>query len=382
MTNYYPIAPGQGSNEAHGLSLSPNGPVQSQGLLFADTAASGAMNPMMGNNFLGHGTHANNFNFNTPQGNNPLAPQPAGAGFHPELHFAGGYLDSQAVSGVIPYQAAASMQTRAHAPAAPFASPAPGTGEQTEVRFEGFPLELVRLSIQDNGDAEELSRRRLAIEKNQEEHRKNPPVIPDHTLGDMSPKKVFPDFIKPVSSASPEDKLATERENNRLAAQLQKEDRARNNEAAKRSRLAKSEALANATSLNVTQSIRIAWLEVKVIGLGGDPAEFASVRPDMLDRLRERVLARMDAIYAQRKKNKAEEDSRKRAIRNKERQRKKAAANERYARQRAEASRAAAAASASASASASPDTQAQPTGMMMAQLNWNSVGTSFDFDQN
>ncbi|KAG8406968.1 hypothetical protein J3458_020475 [Metarhizium acridum] len=334
----------------------------------------------MGNGFLGHDMHPNNFNFNSGPGNQ-MTPHTVGSGFHSDLRFTGGYLENQHVSNSLPFETIpSSVQTPVVTRVFPhrLSSPRPCMDEQSEVNFEGYPLDLVGLTIPDNGDPEELARRQLAIEQNQESHRQNPPVIPDHTLGEMAPKQVFPDFIKPSQNTSPEEKLLMERENNRLAAQLQKEDRARNNEAAKRSRLAKSEALSNATKLNVTQFIRIAWLEAKVIGLGGNPADFDCIRPDMLLKIRSDVLARMDVVYAQRKKNRTEQESRRRALRNKDRQRKKAAANERFARQRAEAARAAA-----ASTPATPETQveAAPHNGMTSSMDWVSFVPSYDFGQ-
>ncbi|KHN97911.1 uncharacterized protein MAM_04300 [Metarhizium album ARSEF 1941] len=375
MTTFYPMATGQGTSESQ--NDSPNGQTQSQGLMFPDTTPV-ASSAMLGNGILGHDMHPNNFNFDSGAGNQ-MPPQVVGSGFHSELHFTGGYLENQAGPNVLPFETTPSILTTAATGVYPnrLTGPPPRLTEQSEVKFEGYPLDLVGLTIHDSGDAEELARRRVAIQLNQKSHRQNPPVIPDHTLGEMTPKRVFPDFIKPSQSTSPEEKLMMERENNRLAAQLQKEDRARNNEAAKRSRLAKSEALCNATKLNITQFIRIAWLEAKVIGLGGSLADFDAIRPDMLLKIRNDVLARMDAVYAQRKKNKAEEESRRRALRNKERQRKKAAANERFARQRAEATRAAA-----ASTTPGPQVQAAPQNGRATQMDWASFVPSYDFGQN
>ncbi|KID80656.1 uncharacterized protein G6M90_00g007160 [Metarhizium brunneum] len=377
MTTYYSMVPGQGNSELR--SNSTSGQVQNQGLMFPDTTPV-APSAVMSNGFLDHDMHPNNFNFNSEPGSH-MTPQAVGSSFHSDLRFTGGYLENQAVSNALPFETVPpSMQTPAATRVYPLrpSSPAPGTAEQSEVNFQGYPLDLVCLTILDNSGPEELARRQLAIEQNQESHRQNPPVIPDHTLGEMAPKQVFPDFVKPSQNTSPEEKLLMERENNRLAAQLQKEDRARNNEAAKRSRLAKSEALSNATKLNVTQFIRIAWLEAKVIGLGGNPGDFDCIRPDMLLKIRNDVLARMDVVYARRKKNRTEQESHRRSLRNKDRQRKKAAANERFARQRADAARAAA-----ASTPATPETpvQAAPQNGMTNSMDWVSFVPSYDFGQ-
>jgi hypothetical protein len=337
---------------------------------------------MFGNAFLGTDMHLNNNTNFSPGAGNQMAVQSVGSSFQADLHYGEGYFEHQTISNAVPFQTTPSM----HASALlsypqQFVSPPPAQvmTEQPEVTFEGFTLDLVGLSIQDDCDADELARRRSAITKNQEFHKQHPPVIPDHTLGEMAPKEVFPDFIRPTLSTTDEEKVVIERENNCLAAQLQKEDRARNNEAAKRSRLAKTEALTNATKLNISQSIRIAWLEAKVISLGGNPSQFDSISPEIYERIRGEVISRMDLVYERRKKERGETESRRRTIRNKDRQRKKIAANERFARQRAAA---VAAAAASSSSSSSDTPEAAPDNGMMYQRDWASLSPSNDFTQN
>lgn len=259
----------------------------------------------------------------------------------PPVESPGGYINHQAVSSTMPYNngSSSAYPVVTHSYAQRFVGAVPTFTERIEATFEGYPLGSVPIRMPDDCDDAELARRLQALQQNQEYHRRHPPVIPDHTLGDMDEKKVFPDFLKFPPNATNAERTAIERENNRIAAKQQKDDRARNNEAAKRSRLAKAEALLNSTHLNVDQSIQIEFLEAQLILLGGDPLEFRKLTPDKLAKIRTTITDRMEDVYNARKKEKSEADSRRRPQRNKRRQVLKAEVNERFARQRAEAAR-------------------------------------------
>ncbi|GAB0133764.1 hypothetical protein EsDP_00002161 [Epichloe bromicola] len=168
----------------------------------------------------------------------------------------------------------------------------------------------------------------------------NPPVLPENTIEEMDPKKVFPDYIKLEDDASKAGRLAAEKINNEIAAESQKIDRERNNEAAKRSRRLKNENLDNANKKLVENALRIAWLEAQLSAMGGRPEAFDTIDPSVKRRLHGKIIESRDEFYEHRKRQKSHSDTKKRSEHNKKRAIQKRELNERAARQCAEADQA------------------------------------------
>ncbi|KAG5984311.1 hypothetical protein E4U55_005282 [Claviceps digitariae] len=168
----------------------------------------------------------------------------------------------------------------------------------------------------------------------------NPPVLPENTVEEMQPKKVFPDYIKLADDASKAEKRAAERINNEIAAESLKVDRERNNEAAKRSRRLKNENLENANKLLVQNALHIAWLEAQLSALGGRPDAFDSISPNIKQRLHGKISDSRDSFYEKRKKEKNKRDTKQRNEHNRKRAAQKRQLNERTVRRCIEADRA------------------------------------------
>lgn len=168
----------------------------------------------------------------------------------------------------------------------------------------------------------------------------NPPVLPENTVEEMHPKKVFPDYIKLEDNASKAGRQVAEKLNNEIAAESQKIDRERNNEAAKRSRRLKNENLDNANKKLVENALHIAWLEAQLSAMGGRPEAFNTIDPNIKRRLHGKIIESRDEFYEHRKKDKSSRDTKRRSEHNKKRALQKRELNERAARQCAEADQA------------------------------------------
>lgn len=234
--------------------------------------------------------------------------------------------------------------------------------------FQGYSLEQLKIRIGGLSDPHELQKTHKRVMRALQRPMIDPPVLPENTIGEMDPKQVFPDYVKLADDASREERAAAEIINNRIAAESQRVDRERNNEAAKRSRRLKSENLDNANQRLVDNAFHIAWLEAVVSSLGGMPETYYTIDSAIVQSIRHAIAQRRDACYEQRRKDRTKKETKKRSQRHKNRTRQKRDLNQRAARQYAEAAQAQAlsagahlagsppadAASASASAPAPP----------------------------
>ena len=204
-------------------------------------------------------------------------------------------------------------------------------GYEDELSLADVNIRFHRVSSQ-----QELKSRKEAIIKELEIRKDNPPMIPPPTIGDMEPNPVFPDFLD-INQETPKSAIPSiQARNNRLAAAMQKVDRERNNEAAKRSRRVKSEALENAKLIIHDLAAEVEWLSVALIAHGGHPEAYRLLSPAVKHVLHGEVHKRIEDKMLARKEAQRAEDSRKRVQRQRERARQKQLANERQARMRAQ----------------------------------------------
>ncbi|KAG6109070.1 hypothetical protein E4U31_007178 [Claviceps sp. LM219 group G6] len=199
-------------------------------------------------------------------------------------------------------------------------------------RFLGFTFRDLKLQfggadLADSRQAQMRALRRL------EYLTENPPALPENTVEEMQPKKVFPDYVKLAADASAAELEAAEKINNAIAQESLRIDRERNNEAAKRSRRLKNENLDNANQLLVQNALQIAWLEAQLSALGGCPEAFDSISPNIKKRLHDKIIDRRDRYYERRRKEKGKRETRKRSEHNRRRAAQKRELNERTIRQ-------------------------------------------------
>ncbi|KAG5955308.1 hypothetical protein E4U57_003558 [Claviceps arundinis] len=199
-------------------------------------------------------------------------------------------------------------------------------------RFLGFTFRDLKLQfggadLADSRQAQMRALRRL------EHLTENPPALPENTVEEMQPKKVFPDYVKLAADASAVELEAAEKINNAIAQESLRIDRERNNEAAKRSRRLKNENLDNANQQLVQNALQIAWLEAQLSALGGCPEAFDSISPNIKKRLHDKIIDRRDRYYERRRKEKSKRETRKRSEHNRRRAAQKRELNERTIRQ-------------------------------------------------
>ncbi|KAG5958970.1 hypothetical protein E4U58_005170 [Claviceps cyperi] len=199
-------------------------------------------------------------------------------------------------------------------------------------RFLGFTFQDLKLQfggayVADSRQAQMRALRRL------EYLTENPPALPENTVEEMPPKKVFPDYVKLAVDASAAELEAAEKINNAIAQESLRVDRERNNEAAKRSRRLKNENLDNANQQLVQNALQIAWLEAQLSALGGCPEAFNSISPNIKKRLHDKIIDRRDQYYERRRKEKGKRETRKRSEHNRRRAAQKRELNEHTIRQ-------------------------------------------------
>ncbi|KAG6187316.1 hypothetical protein E4U36_008176 [Claviceps purpurea] len=199
-------------------------------------------------------------------------------------------------------------------------------------RFLGFTFRDLKLQfggadLADSRQAQMRALRRL------EYLTENPPALPENTVEEMQPKKVFPDYVKLAPDASAAELEAAEKINNAIAQESLRIDRERNNEAAKRSRRLKNENLDNANQQLIQNALQIAWLEAQLSALGGCPEAFDSISPNIKKRLHDKIIDRRDRYYERRRKEKGKRETRKRSEQNRRRAAQKRELNERTIRQ-------------------------------------------------
>ncbi|KAL6898164.1 hypothetical protein GGI43DRAFT_428423 [Trichoderma evansii] len=157
----------------------------------------------------------------------------------------------------------------------------------------------------------------LRYEIDFQEH--NPPVLPPSKVKDLPPKPFIPDFLKFPEGISDHERLEIESRNNKIAAEHQKIDRQRNNQAAKKSRQARLEALNNTRILLNEKTAECAWFRMKVLALGGNTADWNNVPAGVKDRLVKEINGRVKTIDLEVADAKKREDAKKRADRNRRR---------------------------------------------------------------
>lgn len=148
---------------------------------------------------------------------------------------------------------------------------------------------------------------------------RNPPVLPPSKVKDLPPKPFIPDFLKFPEGISHHERLEIESRNNKIAAEHQKIDRQRNNQAAKKSRQARLEALNNTRVLLNEKTAECAWFRMKVLALGGNTADWNNVSAGVKARLAKEIDGRVKTIEVGVADAKKREEAKKRADRNRRR---------------------------------------------------------------
>ncbi|KAH6996582.1 hypothetical protein BKA56DRAFT_666787 [Ilyonectria sp. MPI-CAGE-AT-0026] len=157
-----------------------------------------------------------------------------------------------------------------------------------------YTLETAGLSLPTNLTPNEASRRQTEIERELAFQAANPPALPASTIADLPPKPATEDWVMfPEDPISDEQRRAIEAENNRIAATNQRIERERNNQAAKKSRQKRLEALDNTRLILNDRAAECDWWRMRAMALGATASDWdllpRQIKKSMVKVIEERV---------------------------------------------------------------------------------------------
>ncbi|KAI6781424.1 uncharacterized protein J7T54_002317 [Emericellopsis cladophorae] len=191
----------------------------------------------------------------------------------------------------------------------------PRSSTRSGLKIGPLTLEQAQLAIPGHLSPadKEVLKTRLQDELNRQ--RAHPPALPRSEVSGLPPKEFMPEYKKIEEHFTPELKARIRTFNARISEELQRIDRERNNQAAKKSRETRLEALRLTRDMLNKKTAERDWLRLKVLQLQGEPNEYDALPDQTRRRLVEVVETRVreiDQTYAEEKK---QEESRKRAER-------------------------------------------------------------------
>ncbi|KAM0449001.1 hypothetical protein ACHAO4_007957 [Trichoderma viride] len=187
------------------------------------------------------------------------------------------------------------------------------------LRIGSCSLDEMLLMIPHGLASAELVRRKDDLRYEIDFQERNPPVLPPSKVKDLPPKPYIQEFHKFPEGISDHERLEIESRNNEIAAEHQKIDRQRNNQAAKKSRQARLEALNSTRVLLNEKTAECAWFRMKVLALGGNTADWNNVPAGVKTRLIKEIDGRVKTIETEAADAKKREEAKKRADRNRRR---------------------------------------------------------------
>ncbi|KAK7422242.1 hypothetical protein QQX98_001765 [Neonectria punicea] len=187
------------------------------------------------------------------------------------------------------------------------------------VSVGGFPAEAASLVIPGNLTPNEFHRRANEMERELAYQRANPPALPKSDIPELPEKPPSEPWRRFPNNVTPEQRRAIEAENNRIATTNQRIERERNNQAAKKSRMKRLEALERTRRILNDRSAECDWWRLKAMSLGASVSEWDNlpdeIKMNMVDEIKDRVQA-MDSLLEE---DKRDQETRRRTARNKAR---------------------------------------------------------------
>lgn len=195
------------------------------------------------------------------------------------------------------------------------------------LRIGDVPLEDANLALPQDRPPNEVQRIRAQWQVELQRQEASPPALPPSTVPPLPPKETLEEYHEVPEAATEAEKDHVRSMNCAIAAQSQKIDRERNNQAAKKSRVTRLEKLHNTRIILNEKAAECDWQRLKVIQLGGDPTEWDKLADRVKQRLVSKIEARVtacDQLVAEEKKR---EEQRKRTERTRVRMQTKEAAS-------------------------------------------------------
>lgn len=183
------------------------------------------------------------------------------------------------------------------------------------LRIGDVPLEDAKLALPQDKSSQEQQAIRAKWQSELQHQESYPPALPPSQVPPLPPKEILDDYLEVPDGATEEEKVQVRARNMDIAAQSQKIDRERNNQAAKKSRVTRLEKLHNTRILLNEKAVECDWMRLKVIQLGGDVGEWDTVEDRVKQRMISKVQERVTASDQQTAEERKQEEQRKRAER-------------------------------------------------------------------
>ncbi|KOS21473.1 hypothetical protein ESCO_005206 [Escovopsis weberi] len=183
---------------------------------------------------------------------------------------------------------------------------------QPDITFGGVETSSVGLGIPPSIPDDEFARRIDAMRAELAQQAASLPLLPESQVSALPPKPNPPAYHAVPKDASPAERERLTELNNNIALQEQTLDKMRNNQAAKKSRQTRVEALENTTAMLHESVVEARWLRLKVLALGGDLGDWDAVPRDVRDGIATRIAERVRDVKeaADREKKRAERERR------------------------------------------------------------------------
>lgn len=196
-----------------------------------------------------------------------------------------------------------------------FSRRAPGCG----LKIGGVAFERVNLNMPENLSKEEQNSLKLKWESELKHQEANPPALPKSQIQALPPKQMTDAYVFIPENLSDKEKKPLREYNNKISEQVALIDRRRNNQAAKKSRETRLEALKFTRQILNDKSAECAWMRLKIIELGGSTEEWDNINAADKRKMVDVVEERVKESDLKRAEDKKKEETQRRAERSKAR---------------------------------------------------------------
>ncbi|CAM1511182.1 Fc.00g086950.m01.CDS01 [Cosmosporella sp. VM-42] len=194
------------------------------------------------------------------------------------------------------------------------------------LRIGGALIEDAGLKIPQVSEAESL-RRKGELEAELEYQREHPPHLPRSRIVDLEEKPRHAPWHEIPDNCSDEERKRLTKLNNAIATENQKIERDRNNQAAKKSRQKRLEALNDTRKILNEKAAECDWWRMRAMTLGASAKEWEQVPRQVKVAMVKEISNRVDVIHQFHEEEKKREDAVKRTERIKARSAQRGARN-------------------------------------------------------
>ncbi|KAF4587520.1 hypothetical protein GQ602_004213 [Ophiocordyceps camponoti-floridani] len=162
---------------------------------------------------------------------------------------------------------------------APRVTPAPPAFALPMILVAGHSLEELGIGIPCYMNPNQSHVLRHAVHRELDYQRRNPPRLPPSKVADLPPKKAMPQYISIPPGATENERHSIEQHNNSVSEKIQRLDRERNNQAAKKSRATRIETLEEYRRLYILTTAMLWFHRLRDAASGQDPDAWEHLGP-------------------------------------------------------------------------------------------------------